>query len=146
MPLFQEFKTAEIQAVLDLSERIEAGPGELIVKQDSPGDCMFVIVEGTARVVHRSEGKRIELSTLGAGDFFGELSLVDDGPRSADVEAQDRCVLLKFPQGALRALAGVYPGAAFKLLVAVGRVLVSRLRSGNRKYIDSLLAARPAKD
>jgi hypothetical protein len=57
------------------------------------------------------------------------------------VEAVDDCKLMQISQSVIRALAGVYPSAAFKLLIAVGRVLVARLRKGNQKYIDSLLLA-----
>ena len=54
-------------------------------------------------------------------------------------------LMLKVPQGVLRALAGVYPNAAFKLLMTIAKVLVSRMRKGNARYIDSLLAAHTAK-
>jgi CRP-like cAMP-binding protein len=140
IPLFAEFTEQEIEGFLDLVEKVEFNPGERIVKQDEPGDCMYVLVEGSAVVVHRRDGSEIVLATLKAGDFFGELALVDSGPRSADVEAITPCRLLKIEHGALRAVAGVYPKAAFKLLFAVGRVLVERMRKGNQKYIDSLLA------
>jgi CRP-like cAMP-binding protein len=101
---------------------------------------MYVIVTGTVKVVHRADAREIELATLHEGDFFGEIALVDEGPRSADVVAIGDARMLSISQATIRALAGVYPSAAFKLLVAVGRVLVSRLRHGNKKYIDSLLA------
>jgi CRP-like cAMP-binding protein len=111
----------------------------MVVRQDEPGDCMFVVVEGSAKVVHHKGGKAIELATIGPGDFFGEIALVDQGPRSANVEAVTHCTLLRVPESVMHALAGVYPAAAFKLLVAIGRVLVSRMRGANQKYIDSLL-------
>ena len=65
---------------------------------------------------------------------------MDSGPRSADVDTLTACTMFKIEHGALRAIAGVYPNAAFKLLIAVGRALVQRMRRGNQKYIDSLLA------
>ena len=86
-----------------------------------------------------------QLATFGPGDFFGELALVDDGPRSATVTALTECLLLKVPQSVLRALAGVYPNAAFKMLFAIAKVLVMRMRAGNARYIDSLLAGGGAK-
>ena len=144
--LFNEFTDQEVEALLSLSDPIELPAKETIVRQDDPGDCMFVLLKGTARVVHRKDGKQFELAQLGPGDFFGELALVDEGPRSADVEAVDACTLLRVEQSVVRALAGVYPTAAFKLLIAVGRVLVSRMRASNRKYIDSLLLASGGKD
>ncbi len=139
LPLFAEFTDTELEGALDLIDKVHFGPGESIVRQDEKGDCMYVLTEGSARVVHRKGGKEFELAVLKVGDFFGELALVDSGPRSADVETLTTCTLLRIEHGALRAIAGVYPNAAFKLLIAVGRVLVQRMRRGNQKYIDSLL-------
>ena len=146
MTLFAEFTDDEVQAFLELVDPLTVKSGEDIVKQDEHGDSMYVLLSGKASVIHRKEGKQFELATLGAGDFFGEIALVDEGPRSADVEAVEDCTLLQIPQSVIRALAGVYPSAAFKLLVAVGRVLVARMRRGNQKYIDSLLLASGGKD
>ena len=141
MNLFAEFTEDETQAFLELVDPLTVKTGENIVRQDEHGDCMYILLSGKANVIHRKDGKQFGLATLGTGDFFGELALVDEGPRSADVEAAEDCTLLKIPQSLVRALAGVYPSAAFKLLVAVGRVLVARLRKGNQKYIDSLMLA-----
>ena len=140
LPLFAEFTDPEMEGALDLIDKVQFTPGECIVKQDEKGDCMYVLVEGSARVVHRRDGQEFELAVLKVGDFFGELALVDSGPRSADVETVTACTMLRIEHGALRAVSGVYPGAAFKLLIAVGRALVQRMRRGNQKYIDSLLA------
>ena len=142
MNLFTEFTEPEITTLAELSESCTFKKGERIVAQDTPGDAMFLIVEGAVKVIHRANSEKIELASLGEGDFFGELALVDHGPRCADVEAACDCVLLKIPQGSIRALAGVYPNAAFKFLIAVGRVLVQRMRFGNKKYIDSLMLGR----
>lgn len=139
MSLFAEFTEQEMEAFLGLVESVTAAADSIIVRQDDCGDAMYLILSGKARVVHHRDGKHFDLATLGAGDFFGELALVDDGPRSANVEAIEACALLRIDQGVIRALAGVFPSAAFKLLIAVGRMLVTRMRAGNRKYIDSLL-------
>ncbi len=146
MSLFAEFTDNELVALLDLVEPIAVKAGECVVRQDDKGDCMFVLTSGSAKVKHRREGKIFELAELKAGDFFGEIALVDEGPRSADVEAITDCELMRMPHSMLRALAGVYPSAAFKILIAVGRVLVARMRSGNKKYIDSLLATASGKN
>lgn len=144
--LFQEFTTVELEEFLDLVDPKTVPGGECIVRQDDPGDSMYLIVSGNARVVHHREGHDVELAMLKAGDFFGELALVDHGPRSADVEAVGECVLLQISQAAISALAGVYPSAAFKFLIAIGRMLVDRLRHSNRRYIDSLLISTVAKE
>jgi CRP-like cAMP-binding protein len=139
MHLFAEFTKEELENFIELAESVKVKAGDAIVKQDEPGDAMYVIVSGNARVMHRQYNRKFELATLGTGDFFGEIALVDQGPRSADVEAAGECTLLRVTGGMVRALSGVYPAAAFKLLLAVGRVLVERMRRSNQKYIDSLL-------
>jgi CRP-like cAMP-binding protein len=146
MSLFEEFTEQEMAAFLDLVDPVTSPAGTIIVRQDDPGDSMYLLISGSVRVIHRRDGKQFELATLGAGDFFGEIALVDDGPRSADVEAMADCELLRLDQAVIRALAGVYPSASFKLLIAVGRLLVARLRAGNKKYIDSLLLSAGGKD
>lgn len=140
--LFHEFTETEMDAFTALIERVTVEAGERIVRQDELGDAMFIVLSGTAKVIHRRDGREIELAVLKEGEFFGELALVDEGPRSADVEAVTPCELWRISQATVRALAGVYPSAAFKLLISVGRVLVQRMRRGNQKYIDSLLAGR----
>jgi CRP-like cAMP-binding protein len=141
LSLFSEFTTNEIETFLTLMELAVVPAGQCIVKQDEPGDCMYILISGSAKVIHRKDGKELHLATMKEGDFFGELALVDEGPRSADVEAVEEATLVRVPQSVIRAMAGVVPAAAFKLMVAVGRVLVERLRRGNQKYIDSLLIA-----
>jgi CRP-like cAMP-binding protein len=144
--LFREFTDLEMDEFIDLLDLREAAAGETIVRQDELGECMYIVVRGRARVVHHQNDQFVELATLKDGDFFGELSLVDRGPRSADVLALEPTTLLRIDLGAVSALAGVYPAAAFKFLVAIGRILVDRLRRTNQRYIDSLLFPLAGKD
>ncbi len=144
LTILRDFQPDEVEALAELAERQTVAPGEVIVRQDEHGDTMYLLVMGEAVVNHRKDGHTFELARLREGDFFGEIALVDEGPRSADVVAETECVLFGISQGTVRALAGVYPGAAFKFLLAVGRVLVERMRAGNRKYIDSLMVEKRA--
>jgi CRP-like cAMP-binding protein len=144
--LFSDFTPEEIEQFVDLCDITTAAPGELIVKQDDQVDSMYVLVGGRARVVHHKESRDIDLATLCCGDFFGELALVDEGVRSADVLAVEPVTLLRITQAVVSAVAGVYPTAAFKFLVSIGRILVSRLRQSNQRYIDSLLFPLAGKD
>ena len=144
--LFVEFTDDEVADFIELLDIVEVKKGEVIVKQDDHGDCMFILVDGGARVLHHSGGRDINLASLQPGDFFGELALVDAGVRSADVEAGDDCTLLRITQAAISAAAGVYPTAAFKFLIAIGRILVGRLRQTNQRYVDTLLFPVQGKD
>ena len=144
--LFVEFTDEELDDFLELLDLVRVKKGDIIVKQDDHGECMFILVEGDARVVHHRDGKDINLAALQPGDFFGELALVDSGVRSADVEASADCTLLRLTQAVISAAAGVYPTAAFKFLIAIGRILVGRLRQTNKRYVDTLLFPAQGKD
>ncbi len=137
--LFAEFSDEELEQFIALLDPEEFAAGTHIVRQDEVGDCMYILVHGRATVLHHKDGREIQLAVLQPGDFFGELALVDRGLRSADVLADEDCVLLKITQPAVSALSGVYPSAAFKLLIAIGRLMVERLRKSNQRYVDSLL-------
>jgi CRP-like cAMP-binding protein len=144
--LFREFNTEEMDEFIELCDPVSARAGEVIVRQDDLGDCMYVVVTGSAKVIHHKAGHDIDLATLKEGDFFGEIALVDEGPRSADVIAVADCTLLKITQAVISAVAGVYPTAAFKFLIAIGRIMVDRLRQSNQRYVDSLLFPVAGKD
>jgi CRP-like cAMP-binding protein len=140
-PLFREFTDRDFDELLALLDPVNVPAGSTIVEQDDLGDSMYIVVEGRCRVVHHKGGREIELAALKDGDFFGEIALVDEGPRSADVIAITDVSMLKITQAVVSALAGVYPSAAFKLLIAIGRIMVARLRTANQRYVDTLLFA-----
>jgi CRP-like cAMP-binding protein len=137
--LFAGFKEEELATLLSLSDCQTFAAGSRIVTQDETGHCMYVIIRGKVRVHSKAGEKDIDLATLEAGDFFGELSLVDDGPRSATVDALEETHVLRITRMVVGVLAGVQPSAAIHLLAAIGRSLVNRLRAGNQKYLDLIL-------
>jgi hypothetical protein len=113
-----------------------------IVKQGSPEDGMFLVLEGEVRVRMMIAGKETVLATLGAGEFFGEVALLDHGPRSADVVANQDSMLLKVPAGAFQRLVNEAPDQAAPFLFAVCRTLISRIRADNKRYRDSIALVR----
>ena len=137
--VFAELGGEELSALLKLTDAITCPAGSRIVRTGEVGHCLYVLLEGRARVVVKADGREIELSLLKAGDFFGEVSLVDDGPRSADIIALETCVLLRITRMTIGVLSGLHPSAAIQILGAIGRALVRRLRASNQKYIDILL-------
>ena len=137
--IFHDFTDDEIETFLELGDPSAFSACDVIVRQGDEGNCMYFVGEGKCRVVSRRGGDLVELAQLGPGDVFGELSLFDHRPRSADVQAMTDCVLLKINEGVLRAMAGVYPNAAFKFLLGTVREIGERLRRANARYVDTLL-------
>jgi CRP-like cAMP-binding protein len=117
---------------------------EEIVKEGSPGDAMYLLLDGEVRVRLMIAGKETILATLCSGEFFGEVALFDHGPRSADVIANKECLLLRVPAGAFQKLIEQVPSLAAPFLFAVSRTLIARIRADNKRYRDSIAFARTA--
>jgi len=110
----------------------------VIVRQGDPGDSMYFILEGELRVRMNVMGKETILATLGPGDFFGDISLFDRGPRSADVVANVDSVVAKFASSAFEQLSREAPDLATPFLRAIGRTLTARIRADNKRIGDSV--------
>jgi hypothetical protein len=115
-----------------------------IVKQGDQGDAMYLVLEGELRVRMMIGGKESILVTLGPGEFFGEISLFDRGPRSADVIANTDSMLLKISAKKFERLITQAPDLAAPFLFAMGKTLTARIRADNKRYRDSVNFARAA--
>lgn len=113
-----------------------------IVRQGDPGDAMYMILDGEVRVRLMIGGKESILTVLGSGEFFGEMTLFDNGPRSADVVANLDSQLLKLSASAFHKLSSQSPDLATPFLLAVGKTLTSRIRADNKRFRESVALAR----
>ncbi|HWI59471.1 MAG TPA: cyclic nucleotide-binding domain-containing protein [Bacillota bacterium] len=117
---------------------------ESVVNKGEHGDALFMVLEGEVRARVIIEGKETTLTTMGVGECFGELSLVDQGPRSADVVANQPSVLIKVSAGALKKLAAEAPALAAPFMFALTRVIAQRVRVLTKRYEDSIHFSRTA--
>ena len=115
-----------------------------LVTQGEHGDAMYLILEGELRVRLLIGGRETILTTLGAGDFFGEISLCDHGPRSADIIANKDSYLLKITAAGCQALTNEAPDIATAFYFGVGKTLAARIRADNKRLSDSVSVARAA--
>jgi len=93
--LFGELDDGARLSVAERTGRRVVEKGQVIVWQDEPGESMFVLLEGAVKlVVSSTDGELVELARLVAPASFGELAVLDGGPRSATVEAVERSLLL----------------------------------------------------
>jgi hypothetical protein len=115
-----------------------------VVRQGENGNVMYLILEGEFRVRVKIDGKETILATLSVGEFFGDISLFDHGPRSADVVANVDGVVLKVSSEAFGRVAAEAPDVATPFLLAVGKTLASRIRHDNKRYSDSVKMSRAA--
>ena len=133
---------AQLQSFVRYMEIITLESLATAVREGDPGDAMYLILEGELRASVTRHGKESILATLKAGDFFGEISLLDEGPRSADVFANERSTLLKISTTSFAKLRREAPALAEPFLHALSQILVGRMRMVNKRYVDSLLMMR----
>lgn len=142
--LFADMTNEQAEAFAAMLDRIQARAFSPIVRQGEHGDAMFLILEGEARVSIRTQGKEDTIAILGVGDFFGELALLDSGPRSADVVANKDCVLLKLVKANFDSMVDKNPDLASRFLLAMNRFLGARLRATNERFTKAQQFARGA--
>jgi len=95
VPLFDGFVDDDLKHILKLTSRKEFGKERVLVHENDSGESFFMILKGKVKVTGEGQdGKEVILSFLGSGEFFGELTLVDDEPRSATVTAVEPTVVL----------------------------------------------------
>lgn len=133
------FNDAQLDSFVRYMEIVTLESLSVAIREGDPGDAMFLILEGELRVRVIRRGQESILATLKAGDFFGEISILDEGPRSADVVANERSTLLKISTVSFAKLRREAPALAEPFLHALSQILVGRLRVLNKRYVDSVL-------
>ncbi|MGH8689347.1 MAG: Crp/Fnr family transcriptional regulator [Burkholderiales bacterium] len=130
VPLFGTFPEEQLRLLATLVTRRSATRGSIIMAAGDPTDSLYIILSGRFKVMMSdADGKEVILSILGAGEFFGEMGLIDDAPRSASVVAIEPCELLVITRRDFKK--SMTENA--EMAMAVMKGLVRRLREADRK-------------
>jgi len=130
VPLFASFPEDQLRMLTTVVTRKSAPRSTTIMAGGDPTDSLYIVLSGRLKVMMSdAEGKEVILSILGPGEFFGEMGLIDDEPRSASVVTIEPCELLSLAKRDFKkSLAD-----NFEMAMAVMRGLVRRLREADRK-------------
>lgn len=138
VPFFAMLDASERAALAERVDERKAKSGEALFHIGDPGGELYIVRSGAVEMwIKRQTGERVVLETARAGDFFGEISLLDNGPRNATATVTEDAEFIVVDRGDLDELFRVKPAAAMDLLTATGR----RLRETSR-----LLRANAAKN
>jgi CRP-like cAMP-binding protein len=122
-PLFWNCSKRELEQIAQLADEIDLSAGKDMTRQGEPGREFFVILEGDAEVT--KDGRNI--NELGTGDFFGEIALVSDSPRTATVTATSPVRALVITDRSFRRLLKEQPEIQSKVLAALAARLTDAL-------------------
>jgi len=120
VPLFAGCSKKDLQKIARASDEVAIEKGRAIIQEGTTGHEAYVIIDGTATV----ERKGLKIADLGPGQYFGELALLDHGPRTATVIATTPMQVLVLGQREFAGVLDEVPGLAHKLLAS----LATRIR------------------
>ena len=143
VPIFESFDEEEIEQIRRIVHGRVFLPKEVIVHQGAPGVGMYIVQSGSADVVLEvDEGSEIKLTSLGEGQFFGEMSLLDGAPRAASVVATERSKMIGFFRADLMDLISQSPQLGLKIVYFLSQMMCERLGETVQEYRDVLKAIR----
>jgi CRP/FNR family transcriptional regulator, cyclic AMP receptor protein len=126
VPLFSGLSRRHLRRLAALMSEVHYRDGRVVVEAGQPGSAFFVIVEGGAKVHAGKVPTGRPKARLGPGDFFGELSVLDGGPRTATVVADGNLVALRLSRSVFLKMVTREPMIGVKIMAG----LASRLRKG----------------
>ncbi len=130
VPLFASFPEDQLRVLATTVMRKSAPRSNTIMAGGDPTDSLYIVLSGRLKVMMSdSDGKEVILSILGPGEFFGEMGLIDEEPRSASVVTIEPCELLQLAKRDFNKCLA----ENFEMAMAVMRGLVRRLREADRK-------------
>lgn len=121
VPIFARFDHKHLERLGMLTEEVDVPAGKVLIRQGELGDDLMILVKGLVAVERDGE----QVNKLGPGEFFGEIALIERGPRTATVTAETPCRLLVLNHRSFHALMEEFPEVAASVLLT----LAHRLRS-----------------
>jgi CRP/FNR family cyclic AMP-dependent transcriptional regulator len=130
VPLFSGLTDSQIERLAAGSVRRSFPKGRTIVAEGEPSQSLYVLLSGRAKVQRSdTEGKEVILAVLGPGECFGEMSLIDDAPRSASVITIESCDFMSINKEGFKAMLMSSPEICMRIM----KGLVKRLREADKK-------------
>ncbi len=125
LPLFSSLEEQDLDTLTHLAEPRAIKSGDLLMEEGSPGDALYVVLDGQFEVMKHSGKQDVLLGLRGSGEMLGEMALLEKAPRMASVRALRDSRVLAISQSAFYQLLSSNPSAVFAIL----RTFISRLRS-----------------
>lgn len=134
VPFFDGLTAEALTKIAQITTEESYPSGTRIFQYADPGDKLYILLEGKVRIYREVAGMGEEaLAVLGVGEVFGEMSLLDESPRSAGAVAHEACRLLVITKDAFDDVLFLHKDLAYEVLWSSVRMLASRLRETNDK-------------
>ncbi len=143
-PLFKDFSDKEIALLAKyVEEKTMEAPSPLFL-ENMKGESMYLVVKGRVRLSKMlSEGMEKTLTTLGPGDYFGEMALVEEGPRAVSAFIVESAQILTLKRADFEKLMQEAPEVAVKVVIGIHKLLSDKVRSLSPKLQEMILSESP---
>jgi CRP-like cAMP-binding protein len=128
IPIFEGLSTVELKKIEIITHERSYIPDEIVFHEKEPGAGMYIIKKGLIALTKKKKETEIEVAKLKEKEFFGELALLDESPRSATATASEKTELLGFYRPDFLELLEREPKLGSKVLLKLSQILASRLR------------------
>jgi len=132
-PLFRYFTQAERDRIESIGEIKRMSEGSLLIRAGELDSALFAIEDGHLDIIGKDNGMTMVLATVGPGDVIGEVSFIDDSPRTVSVKAGEESVVRVWDKRTLSEALAFDPQLLAKFAVAMSELLVERLRDLSRR-------------
>lgn len=144
--IFSDLRPAELSMLSDKMRQLTLAPGETLFHQGDSGVELFVVGDGRVAIsLQLPEGERIELKRFGPGEFFGEMSIFEDMPRSADCVAVESTVLFALHKDDFFGLIEGLPQVSIKVMYKMLGVTTQRLLNISEFHSEMVLWGEDAR-
>jgi signal transduction histidine kinase len=133
VPLLADLSEEDLEQLYQMATTVSIPAGELVLREGDPGDSLFVVLDGQLEVTKRQGRQDVLLAVYKPGQFFGEMALLEQAPRSASVRTLRESRLLVISQAAFQTLLSCSASAPLKIL----HIVTSRLRSTESMLIQN---------
>lgn len=140
--MFEGVPAAQLDVLAARATLLKLSARELLFSKGDPGDRLYLVTRGTIRVgVVSADGREVTYGLIGPGHLFGEIAVLDSGPRTADASALEACELLAFERRHVLALLADNPECTLRLVA----ILCQRIRQADHLLEDIFFLSLPSR-
>jgi CRP/FNR family transcriptional regulator, cyclic AMP receptor protein len=134
-PLFYELYDKEIEKIVQYCNVISFEPQEVVVTDGKEGNEIYIVLDGSVKVQKKLEHETLTIQNLGPGDVFGEMVLVSEKTRSADIIANTQCSVLEIGYNDIFNIFKKEPAIFGLIILNLSRLLAKRLKNSNEMIL-----------
>ncbi|MCL2480115.1 MAG: diguanylate cyclase [Spirochaetaceae bacterium] len=128
--IFSDLEGAELDILVSCMKRTQFNRGEIVFSEGEEGDTMYVILDGNINIfVPLANGTEISLATIEKGNFFGDMAIIENAPRSASCKAVESCELIALSRSDFYGIIRHHPETALKILYRMMNIMAERFKT-----------------